>query len=248
MNFQAKLPEHEQLWLLTTNWLPQQQHQQLWQKFYEEILSTNQSFNLTRIKVPEDFWEKNIWDSVAPVLPYELSNKKIIDIGTGGGFPGIPVAIVFPQAEFTLMDATAKKINFIQQTVQKLGLNNVKTLINRAEIIGQDEQYREKFELALIRAVAETSVCLEYTLPLLKKAGIAILYRGEWEQEEEKIVNQVAEQLGGKLIKIINHNTPINHYTRHNIYVEKIADTPKEFPRAVGKPPKQPLSKKVIFN
>ncbi len=243
MNLQAKLSEYEELWQETTNWLPNPQQKQLWQQFYEEILSTNQYLNLTRITTPEDFWEKNIWDSVAPVLPYDLSNKKVIDIGTGGGFPGIPLAIIFPQAEFTLMDSTAKKIKFIEQTAQKLGLNNVKTVINRAEIIGQDKEYRDKFDLALIRAVAAMAVCLEYSLPLLKKGGISILYRGEWQVEEEKIINQVAEQLGGKIIKITNKNTPINNYTRHCIYVEKIANTPAQFPRTVGKPTKQPLEK-----
>lgn len=245
MSLLAKLPEYEQLWQSTTNWLPTEQQRQLWQKFYEEILSTNQYLNLTRITNPEDFWEKNIWDSIAPILEYDLNNKKVIDIGTGAGLPGIPLAIIFPSAEFFLMDSTAKKINFIDNTAQKLDLKNVKTIIDRSEVIGHNSQYREQFDFAVIRAVAETSVCLEYSLPLLKISGKAVLYRGEWDQETEKIIDRVVDLLGGKINKIIHKNTPINNCTRNCLYVEKVAPTPRKFPRAVGKPIKKPLSNLV---
>ncbi|WP_308256072.1 16S rRNA (guanine(527)-N(7))-methyltransferase RsmG [Geminocystis sp. GBBB08] len=170
------LPTYQQLWQNTTNWTPSEEIQNLWEKLYNEILSINKHLNLTRITTSEEFWEKNLWDSLAPILEYDLTDKNIIDIGTGGGFPGLPIAIAFPEAKLTLMDSVAKKIKFISEFSQKLNLKNIKILINRAEIIGQDQNYRKQYDFALIRAVAEISVCLEYSLPLLNIGGIAILY------------------------------------------------------------------------
>ncbi|MGY6530800.1 MAG: 16S rRNA (guanine(527)-N(7))-methyltransferase RsmG [Cyanobacterium sp.] len=236
-----KLPDFNDIWQKTTNWQPNPHQQLLFDQLYSKIIETNKYLNLTRITTPEEFWEKNLWDSLAPLMAYDLNNKKIIDIGTGGGFPGIPSAIAFPLGQFTLMDSTTKKINFITQVSQDLNLTNITTLVDRAERIGQEKSYRNQFDFALIRAVAETSVCLEYTLPLLKKDGIAILYRGNWTMEEEEKTKKVAKILGGNIEKIINQNTPLNDNIRHCIYIKKIDKTPKQYPREVGKPVKQPL-------
>lgn len=235
------LPKFNDLWQQTTQWQPNQTQQLLFDQLYTQIITTNKYLNLTRITTPEEFWEKNLWDSLAPILPYDFNNKNIIDIGTGGGFPGVPSAIAFPSGNFTLMDSTRKKINFIVQLTTALKLNNIKTLVDRAENIGQNKQYRNKFDFALIRAVAETSVCLEYTLPLLKKNGTAILYRGNWTSAEEHHSKKIAQQLGGEIEKISNQNTPINNNIRHCIYVKKTHNTPRQYPREVGKPVKQPL-------
>jgi len=237
----VNLPQFNDIWQETTNWQPSPDQQLLFDELYNKIIETNKYLNLTRITTLEDFWEKNLWDSLAPLMGYDLNNKKIIDIGTGGGFPGIPGAIAFNRGQFTLMDSTTKKINFIAQLAQDLDLKNIMTLVDRAETIGQDKAYRNQFDFALIRAVAETSVCLEYTLPLLKKNGTAILYRGNWTQEEEDKSKKIAQLLGGNIEKIVNQNTPINKNIRHCIYVKKIGNTPKQYPREVGKPVKQPL-------
>ncbi|MBF2058092.1 MAG: 16S rRNA (guanine(527)-N(7))-methyltransferase RsmG [Cyanobacterium sp. T60_A2020_053] len=239
MNISA--PHLDQIWQNTLNWLPNEQQKELFAQLYQEILATNQYLNLTRITTVEEFWEKNLWDSLAPVIHLNFSDKKVIDIGTGGGFPGVVGAIIFNDAEFCLIDSTTKKINFINELAIQLNLKNIITLVERAENIGQNKQYRNNFDYALIRAVAETSVCLEYTLPLLKKDGIAVLYRGNWNVEEENKAQKVAHLLGGKIIEVINKNTPLNNYTRHNIYVQKVAKTSKEYPRPVGKPVKYPL-------
>jgi len=235
------LPHHLELWQNSLNWTPSSQVLTQWQELYQQILTTNQHLNLTRITTPEEFWEKNLWDSLAPIIDYDLKDKIVIDIGTGAGFPGLPSAIASPETEFILMDSVAKKINFINDIKSKLNLTNINTLINRAEIIGQDQNHRNKYDFALIRAVAEISVCLEYTLPLLKQGGIAILYRGNIEEKETKKISNITSKLGGELIEIINKNTPINNHIRHNIYVKKIGKTPKKYPREVGKPVKNPL-------
>lgn len=236
------LPQFNDIWQTTTNWQPNPEQQLLFDQLYNKILETNKYLNLTRITTPEEFWEKNLWDSLAPLMAYDLNNKKIIDIGTGGGFPGVPGAIAFPLGQFILMDSTTKKINFITQLAQHLNLANITTLVDRVEKIGQDKNYRNQFDFALIRAVAETSVCLEYTLPLLKQGGTAILYRGNWTEEEEKNSQKVANLLGGNIEKIVNQNTPLNNNIRHCIYVKKTGKTPQQYPREVGKPVKQPLS------
>ncbi len=235
------LPHHLELWQNSLNWTPSPQVLTQWQELYQYILTTNQHLNLTRITTPEEFWEKNLWDSLAPIIHYDLKDKIVIDIGTGAGFPGLPSAIASPETEFMLMDSVAKKVNFINGIKSKLKLTNIDTLINRAEIIGQDENHRNKYDFALIRAVAEISVCLEYTLPLLKQGGIAILYRGNIEEKDIEKISNIARKLGGELREIINKNTPINNHIRHNIYVKKISNTPKKYPREVGKPAKNPL-------
>lgn len=241
MNKDNILPTYEKLWQKTTNWTPSEEIIKLWQELYSEILAINKHLNLTRITTTEEFWEKNLWDSLAPILEYDLTDKKIIDIGTGGGFPGLPIAMTFPEAKLTLMDSVAKKIKFINEFSQKSNLKNIETLTNRAEIIGQDKNYRKQYDFALIRAVSEISVCLEYSLPLLKIGGIAILYRGNLTQEEKIISEKTAHKLGGKVIKITSNNTPIQNHIRHCIYIEKIKLTATKYPREVGKPTKMPL-------
>ncbi|NER92604.1 MAG: 16S rRNA (guanine(527)-N(7))-methyltransferase RsmG, partial [Symploca sp. SIO1B1] len=183
-----KLPEMDTVWQQTLNWLPDEQCKTQFQHLYKEILEGNRQLNLTRITNPEEFWEKHLWDSLRGVVPGLTSlltkPQQVIDIGTGAGFPGIPVAIAFPHIQVTLLDSTRKKINFLSDLIPRLGLNNVTTLIGRAEAIRQ-QQHRKQYDLALIRAVGKVSVCAEYALPLLKTGGLAILYRGHWNDEEK---------------------------------------------------------------
>jgi 16S rRNA (guanine527-N7)-methyltransferase len=216
------LPQMADLWQQTLSWQPDQAQNHLFQRLYEEILSGNRQLNLTRITTPEEFWEKHLWDSLRGVLPRlqsVTSPQSVIDIGTGAGFPGLPVAIAFPQSSVTLLDSTRKKINFLETLLAKVGIENATTLTGRAEAIAQQPQHRQTYDIALLRAVAPASVCAEYALPLLKTDGLAILYRGHWTDEETQALKPVVEHLGGVIESIESFTTPISNSIRHCVYL-----------------------------
>lgn len=244
------LPEMLALWQQTLNWQPSASQQHQLQQLYELILAGNQQLNLTRITEPTEFWEKHLWDSLRGIAAFlqETSNRdfahaklKVIDIGTGGGFPGIPVAIARPDWNVTLLDSTQKKITFLDTLISALGLSNAQTWVGRAEQVGQQPNHRESYDLALIRAVGSASVCAEYALPLLKVGGTAILYRGQWSEEESDSLSSAVQQLGGAIAAIEEFTTPLSQGVRHCISLEKVAQTSASFPRPVGVPAKQPL-------
>ena len=243
-----KLPAMLDLWQTTLRWQPRPQQLTQFQKLYEAIIIGNRQQNLTRITTPEDFWEKHLWDSLlGVVLLYEaklvLKNTKlnVMDIGTGAGFPGLPVAIANPDWNITLVDSTQKKIAFVDDAVTQLKLKNVSTLVERAETIGRDSYYRESSDLALIRAVGKPSVCAEYILPLVKVGGLAILYRGHWEEEEKRSLDSALGKLGSKIELIHRQKTPISQSMRHCIYLRKREPIANKYPRAVGIPNQKPL-------
>lgn len=240
-----KLPIFKDIWQNSLQWQPTQEQLEKWEKLYQEILLINRQINLTRITEPNDFWEKHLWDSLAGVIDLDfLSYKdslKVLDIGTGAGFPGLPISIIFPHWKLTLLDSTQKKIKVINLFLEALKLSNCQTIIGRAEDMGHLPQHRETYDLGLLRAVAEPSVCAEYVLPFLKVGGIGILYRGNWQKEEELNLDNALKQLGGKIILIKPFQTPLTQSVRHFIYVKKIAKTSDRYPRAVGIPKQQPL-------
>lgn len=248
------LPEMSAVWQETLNWQPSAQQQAQLQQLYELIVAGNRQLNLTRITEPTEFWEKHLWDSLRGIAPFwkettslrsltqSTSNLfKVIDVGTGGGFPGVPVAIARPEWHITLADSTQKKIAFLSTLGQTLGLAQVKTLVGRAEEIAQQQQHRETYDLALIRAVGPASVCAEYVLPLLQLEGQAVLYRGQWSLDETEALRPAVAQLGGAIAAVEAFTTPLSGSVRHCLYLRKVAPTPIEFPRAVGVPGKQPL-------
>lgn len=172
---------------------------------------------------------------------------RIIDIGTGCGFPGVPAAIALssapstPKLELTLVDSTRKKIQFLYTLCQTLGLPAT-CLAQRAETLGQDNAHREKYDLALIRAVGPTATCAEYVLPLLKVGGQAVLYRGQWSTEDTEAIVPIIELLGGELTDLQNWQTPLTQSSRHCLFIYKEQPTPNSLPRAVGVPGKSPLT------
>lgn len=174
--------------------------------------------------------------STFPTSPY-----KVIDIGTGAGFPGLPVAIAQPTWHVTLLDATRKKLAFIESILPDLNVPKVKLWVGRAEEIGHLRHHREHYHLVLLRAVAPASVCAEYALPLLKQDGVAVLYRGQWSQDEQQKLEAALQLLGGAIAQIDAFTTPISQSIRHCVIVTKVASTDPEFPRAVGIPAKDPL-------
>ena len=246
-----QLPAMLDLWQTTLQWQPSDRQQAQFQKLYEAIIFGNRQQNLTRITNPEDFWEKHLWDSLSGVALLQTEAKlllkdseaalQVIDIGTGAGFPGLPVAIANPGWEITLVDSTHKKIAFIDDVIPQLNLKNVHTLVERAETIGRDSSYRELYDLALIRAVGEPSVCAEYILPLVKVGGLAILYRGQWEEKDSVSLESAVSQLGSKIELIHSQKTPITNSIRHCIYLRKHSPLANKYPRAVGVPKQKPL-------
>jgi len=234
------------LWQASLQWQPTMAQMEKFEQLYQVIWLGNQHMNLTSLLAPEEFWEKHLWDSVAGLLPLRRwgfgdQNLRVIDIGTGGGFPGLPLAILYPEQDVTLLDSTQKKIQFLNDAVANLELNNVQGVAGRAEAIAHSPSHRAQYDIALIRAVASPPVCAEYALPYLKMGGIAVLYQGHWGEGEGDRLQSAATQLGGKILTVESFTTPISNSIRHCIYLQKIAATPHRYPRTVGIPAKNPL-------
>ena len=217
------LPDLGEVWHKTLGWEPNQLQLRQFQQVYQQIKLGNRQLNLTRIIAPGDFWEKHLWDSLASVFSMSQSGGdwQVIDIGTGAGFPGLPVAIAFPSYTVTLLDSTRKKVFFLDSLIKDLGLTNVNTLIGRAEAIGKQKLYRSSYDLALIRAVGTASVCAEYAIPFLKNGGLAILYRGHWTNEDTELLAVTAAKLGSAIAEIKAFTTPLSDSIRHCIYLRK---------------------------
>lgn len=221
------MPEMTDIWQQTLNWQPTPQQQKQFQRFYELILEGNRQLNLTRIVEPLEFWEKHLWDSLRGVIPL-LSNLSsptslaIIDVGTGAGIPGIPVGIAVNDCTVTLLDSTRKKITFLEKTLIELDLKNIKTLTSRAEEIGKQPQHKKTYDVALIRAVGTATICAEYTLPLLKQGGLAVIYRGNWTEDEAKALEKAVDELGGAIESVEKFTTPLTHGIRHCLYLRKV--------------------------
>lgn len=249
----VELPMLLETWQTTLGWVPSDRQQQQFQQLYQAILTANRHLNLTRITEPNEFWEKHLWDSLRGILPWlgtgraapRLPNAglRLLDIGTGAGFPGIPIAIACPHWHITLLDSTRKKIHFVQTTLTDLGLPQVQTLVDRVETLGQlgPASQRETYDVVTIRAVAAAAVCAEYALPLVKVGGVAILYRGQWSTEEADGLATAVAQLGGRVEATEGFTTPLSDSSRVCLYLRKVEPTPLEFPRPIGIPTQNPL-------
>jgi 16S rRNA (guanine527-N7)-methyltransferase len=238
------LPEWANLWQQTLHWSPTPDQQAQFQALLIQLCELNKGVNLTRITNPEDFWEKHLWDSlwgIQPWLNLQPEALRVIDIGTGGGFPGCPVAIAQSQWRITLLDATRKKVACLETLCQGLPLNNAHPVCDRAEDLGKNPQYRGKFDIALIRAVGPVSSCAEYAIPFLKVGGTAVIYRGQWNLEEEKVLQRALPLLGSELTDLRATTTPLTQSQRHCLYLKKVQSTPSKFPRKIGLPAQQPL-------
>jgi 16S rRNA (guanine527-N7)-methyltransferase len=232
-----------ELWQETMNWQPTDRQQSQLQSLYNEVITANQQLNLTRITQSEEFWEKHLWDSLRGVgdLIKNRAALQVIDLGTGAGFPGLPLAIARPDWQLTLVDSTAKKVGFIESISPELDLTNVRPIVSRIEELGQNRSHRHQSDLALIRAVAAANICAEYALPLVKVGGTAILYRGNWTEEEATSLELAVAKLGGEIGQIDRFTTPISQSIRHCIWLHKTTDTHPYYPRAIGIPTQKPL-------
>ncbi len=238
------LPEMNELWQESLNWVPNESQQQQFQRLYELIVEGNRSLNLTRITEPIEFWEKHLWDSlrgIARLLPANdnsgeicefpaQSMPKAIDIGTGGGFPGLPVAIALPHLSVTLLDSTRKKIDFLETVLPSLAIENAATLLGRSDEIWRQPHHKAAYDIALLRAVGAASVCAKYALPFLKNGGLAVLYRGNWTAEEEAELQSAIGNLGGTVESVEAFKTPVSQSIRHCVYLRKVV---QQFERPV---------------
>lgn len=213
------------------------------EKFYNYmiiLLKWNENINLTAITEPEEIITKHFIDSLT-VAKYIENNSKIVDIGTGAGFPGIPLAIVNDSSSFTLVDSLNKRINFLNEVTNNIELKNVTTIHNRAEEFGNNKQYREMYDIAVSRAVARLNILVEYLLPAVKIGGKCICMKGSDVQEEIVESKKAIELLGGKIEKIEEFYLPDTNIKRTIIIINKIKNTPSKFPRKAGMPTKKPI-------
>ena len=216
-------------------------------KYYEFLIEKNKVMNLTAITEKEDVILKHFVDSIA-IIPYlkELynldSNKlSIIDIGTGAGFPGIPLKIMLPEIKFTLLDSLNKRISFLNDVIDLLDIKNIETIHGRAEDYASNNSYREKYDLCVSRAVANLSTLSEYCIPFVKRDGLFISYKaGDCEEEINNSKNAI-KLLGGKIQKVEDFVLPESDASRVFVMIKKISNTEKKYPRKAGIPSKKPL-------
>lgn len=212
------------------------------EKYEQELLDWNSRFNLTAIVNPEQVRLKHFLDSLSCMLALRgTPTENIIDVGSGAGFPGLPLKILNPQMRLTLVESVGKKAGFCQHVVQILGLENVEIIQERAEVVGQQARHREQYDWALARAVAIIPVLLEYLLPLVRVGGRALAMKGASAQLEAQSSENAQRMLGGHLQRFIPVTLPGVAEERFLVVIEKIAATPPSYPRRVGVPAKKPL-------
>lgn len=198
--------------------------------------------NLTAIEEPTEVAYKHFVDSACllRVVP-DLQQKSMIDIGTGAGFPGVPLKIMEPALNLTLFDSLNKRITFLQELCKQLGLQGVQAVHGRAEEFGIKPEYRAQYDLATARAVARMPVLLEICLPFVKKGGIFIALKGPELENEIAESSNALKELGGKVVDVQQFTLADGAYTRNLAVIEKVKDTPKKYPRKAGTPQKKPL-------
>lgn len=219
--------------------LEEEQIEQFYQ--YEKLLLIwNEKINLTAITKPEEIILKHFIDSMT-IAKYIGANKTLIDVGTGAGFPGIPLKIIRKDIKITLLDSLNKRVQFLNEIIKQLKLEEIETVHGRVEEFGKNKKYREKFDYATSRAVANLTTLSEYLLPLVKIEGKCICMKGSTVKEEIDQSQKAIAILGGKIEEIEAFQLPESDIDRHIILLRKIKQTPAKYPRKPGTPSKEPI-------
>ena len=214
---------------------------QQFDKYFDLLIEWNEKINLTSITDPKEVCIKHYADSVSIGKYYPISNQNIIDIGTGAGFPGIPLKILFPDIKITLLDSLNKRINFLNLVVEELNLSGVTCIHGRAEDYAHDKTYREKYDICVSRAVANMSTLSEYCLPFVKTGGKFISYKADYSNEERDSSVNAISILGGKVSSVESFSLSDYDYKRTFVIIDKCKNCSGKYPRKAGTPSKNPL-------
>ena len=211
-------------------------------KYYEMLIETNKVMNLTSITEYDEVIIKHFIDSLLVVNIFDISkSKKMIDVGTGAGFPGIPIKIMFPHLQITLLDSLNKRLKFLNNVIDELGLESIETVHGRAEDIARKEEFREQYDLCVSRAVANLSTLSEYCIPFIAKNGKFISYKSSISSEEIQNAKSAIKILGGTIVEEKTVHLPCSDMDRTFVVVNKTNNTGKKYPRKAGTPSKEPL-------
>jgi 16S rRNA (guanine527-N7)-methyltransferase len=207
--------------------------------YYRELVAWNARVNLTAITKRDEVYVKHFLDSLS-VAPFVRAARRVLDIGSGAGFPGVPLKIALPDLNVTLLEATGKKVAFLWHIVTQLGLHDVSIVHARAEDVAHDTNHRAQYDVVVVRAVATLATLCEYALPFLQQGGLFIAQKGVQVDDEVRASARAREVLGGRLREIVQVQLP-GFETRHLVIIEKVVATPDAYPRRAGVPERRPL-------